>query len=543
MYKHVRWAGGGVPRKFGDEHFLVTGASGSGKSTLIGHIMQSVLPDPSVRAIVYDPKQELVPFLFGLRGIRGTAGVAQSSVVLLHPFDRRGSAWDMAADIDSLISARQLATILVPDSDGGKSESFFTDSVRDVLTGVLMAFIECAPNAGSWRFRDVLLAMLYEPYLRFLLGRTETRRKSSLPMLQRLWETYFGPNADARTRSNIRASINAKLAIYEPIAAAWHAAEQAPAFGGLFSLKAWLAQRPNAGGPGSILVLGNDEAARAALDPINQALFKRATELVLARPERTSQERESGENQVWFFLDEVREAGRLDGLGRLLTKGRSKNACVVMGFQDIDGLREVYGKEMANEIVAQFNNVAVLRVNSPETAQWGSDLFGRRIEYSQNRSTTISKGEVGLSMNQGRSEEERPFFHTESFLYGPTAASAKAVVGKRRGPDIDTKDLSREEVQLRCSFTEATQVPRPDKAQLASLLRQAHPSASPKDAEDYVSEHFPRDPSEQILTEWTEADFRRLGFNEPPPSLVADRPTPKKGRKIDIDDCLPPTGP
>lgn len=52
-----------------------------------------------------------------------------------------------------------------------------------------------------------------------------------------------------------------------------------------------------------------------------------------------------------MFLDELRDLGRLDALNRLLLKGRSKNVSVVLGFQDIEGLREVYGDKVANEIV------------------------------------------------------------------------------------------------------------------------------------------------------------------------------------------------
>ncbi len=511
------WAGHRLRRWRGDQHFLAVGASGSGKTTLINHVAGTVLSDLRTRGLVYDPKQELLPFLMGLRSL--SHAPHECGVVVLHPWDMRSKAWDMAADIDSAISARQLAAILVPDGEGGNKDSFFVDAVRDVLTGVLMAFIECIPNKGSWRFRDVLLAMLYEPYLNMVLG-LKPKDEIKLAMLSRIRESYFGSSTDTRTKANIRASINARLAVFEPVGAAWHAAENDQVFGGLFSLKAWLEEQPNEEHPGTILVLGNDEAARSALDPINQALFRRATELVLARPERTHQERETGANQIWFFLDEVREAGKLDGLGRLLTKGRSKNACVVMGFQDIDGLRDVYGKELANEIVAQFNNVAVLRVNSPDTAQWASDLFGRRIEFSQSSSTSFSTSkDSGISIDRGKSEEERPFFHTEAFLYGSNAAAAKAVQGKRRGPDINIEGLSWEEVRARCSFTEEKEAPRVDKGALSELLKKSFPDMPREEALSLVSEHLPRPPSQQILAPWTESDFKRLGIDKPVPSL------------------------
>lgn len=540
---YLIWASDLVHRRHGDEHRLVIGASGSGKSTIINLALQTVISDPSVRALVYDPKQELVPFLYGLRGFAWQQGVLHSSVKILHPFDVRAVAWDMALDIYSPISARQLATILVPDAETSPgTDGFFTSAVRDILTGVLLAFIRCSPNPNAWTFRDVLLALLYEPYREFLLSLQTDRDERPFPLLQRLQSSYFGPHADARTKANIQATLNAKMAVFEPVAAAWHAAEKAMGKAGTFSLSAWLSETPQSGQSGgqlgnqsgaqsvgqqgSVLVLGNDEAARSALDPINQALFKRATELVLARRERTKAERDGGENQIWFFLDEVREAGRLDGLSRLLTKGRSKNVCVVMGFQDMDGMRDVYGDEVANEICAQFNNIAMLRVNSPATAQWASDMFGRRLEEGANSGITINK-QGGLTTSQGKSKEERPFLYTEDFLFGENAAAAKQVSGYRKGPDIRTADLSREDVINEFRFLEATEAPRFSADELMQHLEEQSKQQSGKplsaserqNSQRLVSAFAARPIKHQFLQPWDREDWQRLGWPDEPPAL------------------------
>ena len=113
-----------------------------------------------------------------------------------------------------------------------------------------------------------------------------------------------------------------------------------------------------------VLVLGNDESCRTALDAINRVLFQRLSELILSGPETRTR-------QTWIFLDEVREAGRLDGLSRLMTKGRSKGACVALGFQAIEGMRAVYGEHVASEITGLCNHKAILRLESPPSAQSG----------------------------------------------------------------------------------------------------------------------------------------------------------------------------
>ena len=176
-------------------------------------------------------------------------------------------------------------------------------------------------------------------------------------------------------------TIETYLGKYQFVAAAWERAERS------ISLAEWLTSE-------SILVLGNDEQARTALDAINQVIFKRLSELILAQTE-------SETRRTWIFLDELRQAGPLNGLSALLTKGRSKGTCVVLGFQDIEGLRDVYGTQVANEIAGQCANKAILRSDSAITAEWASALFGRSevvelhqsVMHSVEKATQLSQDE------------------------------------------------------------------------------------------------------------------------------------------------------
>lgn len=531
MSKTFKWAGrSAIPRREGDHHYLAVGASGSGKSTLINLTLQSVLEDTGVRAIVYDPKQELVPFLFSIRGFDGRDNRLGSSVILLHPWDSRGTAWDIGADIDNLIGARQLASILIPDQQStSESGNFFTRATRDILTGIILAFIECLPNKGAWGLRDIVLTALYEPYLDCVLN-LPTRKRRPLFMAERLKKNYLGPSVSPVLRSNIMASLSASLGVYEPVAAAWHHAESAPMFGGKFSLKKWVDEKPSGTNHGSIIVLGNDEAAREVLDPINRALFKRAIELLLARKERTDEERENGDNQIWVFLDEVREAGKLDGLGRLMTKGRSKNICVVAGFQEKDGMNEVYGAELANEICAQFNNMALLRVNSYVSAQWSSDSMGRRIDNVHSNSNQFNGGNAsdgGFSMTDGVSEQELQLFTTDAFLFGTNAADAKAVRGIERGPHIDVTGLGRIAAQAACRFEVQERAVCAPKALLVEAVETVTGGQIVGyQAECAVSEFDPRPDAAQLLEPWTDDDFQRMGLTVPVPNWATSSFSP-----------------
>ena len=343
----IWWGGSVLPREAETTHFLIVGTSGSGKTLSMKRMMRTVLPDIGVvrdqRALVYDAKQDVLSFLAGL-GLK-------CPVVTLNPFDARGAAWDMAKDIRSPSAARQVAKILVPDEQGGGNQ-FFTFGARDLLAEVVMTFIRQVPD--EWTLRDLVLTTRSIDSLKSVLSMTESG--------EGLFESYFG---DERTGLNVLATLRTRLAELEPVAALWSASTHR------VSLEDWASGE-------FVLVLASNEKVRAALDALNRLIFRRLVELTLSRSE-------SFARRTWFFLDEVREAGRLDGLSSLMTRGRSKGACVVLGFQDIDGLRDVYGVHVANEIMAMCSSKAILRIESPETAAWASKLVGdfERIEVRE----------------------------------------------------------------------------------------------------------------------------------------------------------------
>ena len=359
-----------LPQRAAYGHFAIVGATGSGKTLLQRLLMQSVLPrigkGLDQRALIYDAKQDIHSLLGGL-GLR-------CPIATFHPLDARCVAWDMAADITSPAAALQAATLLVPKAQQD-ANPFFSNAARHLMSAALLALILQAP--GRWTLRHLLLVLRSESLLRQVLAQTEFTR----PLLQ------YGEHP--ATFQNILSTLLTRIAPFEIIAAAWDRAEHK------LSLRAWLEQE-------AILILANDEDNRAAIDTINQLLFKRLSELVLARDERP----EDSQRTTWFFLDEVRQAGRLDGLSALMTKGRSKGAAVLLGFQDINGLHEVYGREAANELVGQCNTKALLRLNSPETARWASQLFGASEFLESRRSHSRSRNFRELGWQQGGSSGE-----------------------------------------------------------------------------------------------------------------------------------------
>ena len=373
-------------------HFLVAGCTGSGKSVTIQLLMQSVLPKVesdahSHRAIIYDSKQDLLPTLASI--------LDPDQIVVLNPLQRFGAAWDIAADIDSPSVAFQLAEVLIP-VEKQASQPFFSDAARHLLSGVFMALKYL--KGDEWTLRDALLSVRSAKTLKAFV--------EACPHTEHL-SVYFGED---RETASILSTIATKLSRFEAIAGAAERCSRK------VSLKKWVTER-------SVLVLMNDDVTRAACDAFNQAIVQRLSQLLLGHPDNPKR-------RTWVFLDEVREAGKLEGLSSLLNRGRSKGVCVVLGFQDIEGLREVYGQHLANELIGQCGNKAILRLQSPETAKWAEGLAGTHLREESSLSGGLSFGKPGQGdggkgggggRNVGGSQSlnERKYAYDSEFLSLP----------------------------------------------------------------------------------------------------------------------------
>lgn len=453
------------PSDIATRHFAFIGTTGSGKTLLQRLLMQSALCRIGIgctRAVVYDAKQDVLSTLAGLR--------IDCPIYILNPLDARSVAWNMALDVSSPATALQVAATLVPESKND-ANPFFSNAARQLLYGTLLTLIELAPT--RWTFRHVLVLLRDPVRLQEFLSRNDNTRHLL---------TYFGHPATAQ---NILSTVLTYTSPYEIIAACWDRAEVS------LSLTNWVKSE-------SILVLGNDEQNRTAIDTINRLLFHRLAELALAGAEVDDQS--GNPSRTWIFLDEVREAGKLELLGRLLTKGRSKGVAVALGFQDISGMREAYGRELADEILGQCNSKIILRLNSPETAAWAAKLFGVREVLETRRGQSRNRR---LSLNGEASSGE-------SFSHG--IAQRPLVLDSEI---LGLPETSRE-LGLKAFFLSPGSGPFAD--HISSAWLSEHLMAPDRETQNAV----PRPVAHQYLRPWSAEDDALFGFtatdSEPAPN-------------------------
>lgn len=358
----LRWGRAIIPHDEATGHFLAIGATGSGKTTILRLLMQTALRLIGVvtdlRALIYDAKQDVIPLLVAI--------CPKARIVTTHPFDARSARWDMARDIQDPTVAIEIAFTLIPHD--GDSQPFFPNAARHLLYGVMLSLML---TGQPWTFGTLIRVMKHPKRIRAVL------RKH--PQTRDIIAQYF---YDERLLMNIMSTIATKLLPFEPIAAAWDAATET------FSLQEWVTGN-------WILVLGNYETGRTAIDAINRCIFKRACDLTLNLPN-------SDARRSWFIVDELSEAGGrngggLPGLIPLAKKGRSKGAALALAFQSLSGLRDpsVFGQYLSDEVLGQIANRFFGRIECVATADWASNLFGD--EESERESVTKSHGPGGAS--------------------------------------------------------------------------------------------------------------------------------------------------
>ena len=348
----IYWGGLVLPERCSSSHFVILGPTGSGKTVTLRLLMQSILPrirqGSNWRAVIYDPKNEFLPLLSGMP--------LHCPVLTLHPYDRRGVAWDIARDITDRSIALSLSANLISSPEG--QNKFFYMAAQSIFSSIMEAFIVLAPEL--WTLRDVLLVMQDEQTIKRLL--------LSLPQTRPTYRKYFeGLQGD--TLADVRATLDTETERLEPIAALW---DRAPM---RISLKDWARDS-------YILVLGKDQEIATPLDNVNRVLFQRISQIFTKQ----------GTGRTWVFVDEAKFAGKIPGLDDLMTTGRSFGARVCLTTLDVAGFEHAYGKEEAHELLGGAGNRALLGTWNPETAKYAASVMGKAERIERTKSRTNGTG-------------------------------------------------------------------------------------------------------------------------------------------------------
>lgn len=356
----ITWGRLRLPTETGTGHFAIVGIAGAGKTLMMAHLMYDVISrmgkGEGKRAVIFDYKGNAAEMVRAMN--------PNVPLFVLSPSSPEFVQWDISDDVDSDEAARLLAAILVPKEQ--TTVQFYENAPQILVEAVFKAFLrKCKTRKSKWTIRDLLLAFKDGEHLQAVIGDCEEAMSIAGHVL-----------TDPNTLPSVLSGLSIKLGRLRTLAAIWDTIPQKGRQD--FSVKKWTQSEV-------ILLLPFDPKRREGMEAMNGAIFGWLTTVVLASTD--ADQTKKGGTQNWFFLDELRELGRLDTLSSFLNAGRSKGCCVCLGFQSIEGLYSVYGENLAKEIVGQCRSTTVLN-SSPETAVWASEkVFGsfEGIRYDLSR--------------------------------------------------------------------------------------------------------------------------------------------------------------
>lgn len=469
------WGMDDVPIRAASRHLLILGTPGSGKTVSIDLFLQSIAhrflaPAPGAqpeRLIILDVKGTAYSFLTA-------QGIPPEDIQILDPFDQRSMPWDLSRDITTDAAAQRLAALLVPAEKEGQGK-FFWDASQAIVRAVIISLNTLRPN--RWTLRDLLNVLGSETHLRQLIARVPRAASRVQSFLDN--ERYF-PDFLSTIASSIQA--------FETVAGLWHHSKADRAF----SVTDWFSNDPARRRHG-VLLLAHRQEVIDSVTPLNALLLRVIADKLQSMPDVI-------QAHTWIVLDEFRWMKQVECMAELLGVGRSKGASILLGIQDISGLRAVYGPDRAEEILGLCESKTFLNTSNPATATWASEYFGQREStetkvshtYSKENSTTYSDDIV-----------TRPVYLPGEFL-----------------------DLAKPEMIPGSRFEGIHDIPSiggaysTDEDALTIFAMRRNPS--PDHLEGFPN-RIDRDPGEQNLTPWIPEESRSfLGTPQPPPPQPAD---------------------
>ncbi|MGO4871746.1 MAG: type IV secretion system DNA-binding domain-containing protein [Roseiarcus sp.] len=275
---------------------LVVGSQGSGKSSLIRAFADQAI-ERGDRVLLLCVKGDV------------TASFTAADSILIAAHDAEGLALDLAADVETLADAIQLAHDCIPPSN----PPFWSDTARIVLTDLIREVMTRKPEV--WNARDIVEATMASAEV--LRLRILAYDLSASPFLQSV-ETDGEDKTVTGVLLTLRSGVYTNL---RPLAWAWDGFDKARRF----SIKRWLAEDYK----GIRTVIVQYSAEYAALSTLVVGRLIRGVARRLSDP----QLRNDRNRRVVLALDEIHML-KIDDLGSALARGREKGLVCWAGTQN-----------------------------------------------------------------------------------------------------------------------------------------------------------------------------------------------------------------
>lgn len=323
-----------VPRGIETRHFAFLGTTGSGKTTVLRQMLDRIEARGEA-ALVYDTSGEFIAHYYD--PARGD--------VILNPFDARCAFWSPFDEISHPADADRIARQLVSET-GSQDDDVWLETSR-ILVANMLRSLWAEGNCSLEALLEALQVKSKEQ-LKQWLGHTSSART-------------FADDADRATGSVLfmlakAANLIQFLRIDDGGAAR-------------FAFRDFIAGLDARPGAKPWIFVPRKEDYFEAAKPLMACWLECAASAVLGLSP-------SPERRIWFVLDELADLPRVENLARLLPEGRKFGAAIVLTFQALGQMRNRYGANIAEAMLACCNTKLFLQTVDRETRQWASQTIG-----------------------------------------------------------------------------------------------------------------------------------------------------------------------
>ena len=341
-----------IPKNAEYQHMMVTGTTGAGKSNMIHQLLEQIRRHGD-QAIILDTTGGIFSRFYD-----------ECTDILLNPLDQRSHNWDMWGDVTDNYLVCEMAEAIIPESKS--LDSFWVQGARQL-------FIECITylkkvNCSSYK---TLMHMAIKMDLRVLHEKLKDTRVSSL----------LDPSID-KTALSIRASLANNLDIFECLGDEKDGISLLPFM--QKNTKDWL-------------FLSCQTNQRAFLKSIFSVWLSLIIKGIMSRSEHN-------DSRTWIIIDELASLNKLPSLMTGLSEIRKYGGCMVLGFQDLSQIEEIYGFSQAKTLSNLTGTKVLFRAVDTDVANRIARYMGE--QEKEELSTSISYGahqmRDGVSLNQQR---------------------------------------------------------------------------------------------------------------------------------------------
>ena len=339
---------GKVPLPAGSEceHLAFIGGPGTGKTQAILGLLDAIRARGDA-AVIYDSKGTFTSHYYD----------AERGDVLLNPLDARTRPWSPWAEIEDEMDADRVAHALIPAGD--HSTPFFHDTARAMLSAALMQMRGMRGNEPA-----------LERLLQLLLHASSDEREA---FYRGTDVTQIYDKGGERMRVSVEQNLRTYVRTLRYLPLTSGGADD-------FSILRHIQGIDGRDRQPWLFLPSPLRAKHTAIKPLLTCWLDCAVAALLSCGEQR-------DRRCWFIVDEVKSLHRVPSLSDLMAEGRSFGACVVLGFQDLAQLRDVYGADDAKTMSAVLGTKVLFRIADPETAKWGADALGEVEEETVKEST------------------------------------------------------------------------------------------------------------------------------------------------------------